>query len=84
MNRASNLPTNEEFNAWMDNPQTKQFFSILSGWREELKEQWALGAYTNQEHFATAIQNAEAIGSCNTCRDILSMTFEGFLQELEK
>jgi hypothetical protein len=55
---------------------------ILSQWREAEKEKWADGTLTTPDHFATAIKNAEAIGRCQTCNDVLTMQYEGFIGEL--
>jgi hypothetical protein len=76
------MPERESFQSWLHHPQTIQLLEILQKWREEEKEKWASGALTTPDHFATAVKEAEAIGRCQTCNDILTMEYEGFIREL--
>jgi len=56
--------TDQEFSEWLDHPVTKAYRSMLKKWKEELKEEWASGSFTDMSQFGTAILNAKAIGQC--------------------
>lgn len=74
--------TEVEFNEWRDNPVTKEFFATLRRWREDQKEVWASGAFTDQSQFGTVILNAKAIGNCEALDRIVG--FEYVQLESEK
>ena len=63
------------FQEWLDHPVTKRLSKLLNVWREEAKEQWAAGAFTDQSHFATAILNAKAVGKCEMISRIQDISF---------
>ena len=76
------LPTEEEWRDWQDHPATKAFLECFRRRKEFLKEQWAEGQYTDQQHFATAILNARAIGKCEVCDQVVALDYEEMLGEL--
>lgn len=69
------LPSLEEqdFIDWLDHPVTQKFMTFLAQRKEDLKEQWASGAFTHVERYATAIANAKAIGRCEELSRILEL-----------
>lgn len=67
--------TEHEFTGWLVDPVTKAVFALLAVRKEELKERWASGAFTDQGQFATAIANAKAIGQCEEISFVLDLDF---------
>ena len=68
--------TETEFNEWRDHPVTRAFLNTLRRWREDQKEVWASGAFTDQSHFGTVILNAKAIGNCEVLDRIVGFDYE--------
>ena len=60
---------------WYDIVNPKRLSKLLTVGREEAKEQWASGAFTDQSHFATAILNAKAVGKCEMISRIHDISF---------
>lgn len=67
--------TEEDFQVWLENPVTKALRAWASSGKETLKEQWAAGTFTDQQHFGTAIANAKAIGECQVYEAIVKIEF---------
>ena len=76
------LPTEAEWQDWLDHPATKAQLRLLRKWKEEAKEQWAAGAFTDLSQYGTAILNAKAIGGCELIENVLDLTFEQVIGEL--
>jgi len=51
--------------------------------QQELKEQWADGDYTGQQHFETALLNAAAIGRCKTLKELEELEFEQLVGDMK-
>ena len=79
--RHNRAPTEQEFKDWQDHPATKALHDLLLERRNDLKEQWASGAFTDQSQFGTAILNAKAIGNCEAVELILNLEYEQLLGE---
>jgi hypothetical protein len=58
---------------WLLHPITKVFREYMRKSRLDLMEQWAQGCFTNQEHFATAVANAAAIGQADLFKRLLDL-----------
>jgi len=71
----------ETFLGWVDHPVTQELRKILRNRVNDLKEQWAAGAFTDQSQFATAILNAKAIGNCELAEFVIGLDFEQFQEE---
>lgn len=50
--------------------------------KEELKEQWAAGVFTDMSQYGTAILNAKAIGSCEAYENIEKLDFDTLVGDL--
>lgn len=78
----SNLLVSEaDFSDWLQHPVTLLLRAHLTAKREELKDRWAGGDFTNQEHFGTAMKNAEAIGACVVYANLLALEYEDLAGE---
>lgn len=76
-------PDEQDFLDWLDHPVTLRFMAFLAQRKEDLKEQWASGAFTHVERYAAAISNAKAIGQCEELSRILELE-HGDLKPEEK
>lgn len=73
----------KEFSEWLQLPQTKQLWWLLLRWKEDLKEQWASGKFTDASNVATAMLNAAAIGKCEILDRVREITFDQLESEVE-
>lgn len=79
MSHPTRLPTEQEFQDWLEHPATQALRSLLSQEVQTLKDQWASGAFTNEGQYATQMLNASAIGSIRVAERILSVDYEQLL-----
>lgn len=69
-----------EFQEWVDNPVTLAFFSTLLNWKEELKNHWVSGSFTDQSEFGMALLNAKAIGTCQLIDHIVNFEYDELVE----
>lgn len=65
----------KEFNEWLLHPTTKLLMAYLKREKDDVKERWAAGEFTDQSQFATAIVNAKAVGKCEAYSKIESIEY---------
>ena len=65
-----------EWQEWVQNPVTKEFFEFLNRSREKIKEEWALSIYTGASDVETLQRNAAAIGQVNLLKELVEIEFE--------
>lgn len=63
----------EQFREWKDHPVTQALFQHLKERREELKEDWAVGATVMPDPFQYAIQNSLLHAECEVIKLILEI-----------
>jgi hypothetical protein len=56
--------TEEEFNEWKLHPATKAMMQILAAKREELRQQWEGGSFTDYTKETTVLVNVGNLGTC--------------------
>lgn len=83
MPEQSNTPEEREFADWMLHPVTKRLLVAAERRRENLKEQWASGSFTDVHRYGTAIVNAKAIGRVQELDWIVQLEFVDLYEELE-
>lgn len=77
------LPLSEaDWEEWMQHPGTKALNEWLDEEREDLKEQWASGLFTDQSQYATAILNAKAIGKLEAFELIAELNYSQLMGDL--
>lgn len=74
----------EDFLTWADHPVTKALRKILRAQTDLAKERWATGAFLDQSQFATAVENARAIGGCEAAEFVIKLDYETIISELEE
>jgi len=75
--------TEEEFNAWKSHPVTQAVMEILSRKREELRQAWEGGSFTDYDKGAMALVNVGNIGTCKGYAFVQSLDYEQYLGELD-
>lgn len=55
---------------------------MLGKWRDQVKEQWASGAFTDMSQFGTGILNAKAIGAVQLIDQVIGLEYDRVLGEL--
>lgn len=79
--------TEEEFEAWKVHPTTQVFFKWLNCHVETLRDDWASGAFVDDDVYKSAVRNAGALGECSMAAKILGLDhaqIEGDLSDARK
>ena len=80
MNRAL---TEEEFNEWKLHPMTQALVAILEAKREDLRQRWEGGSFTDYSKDTTALVNVGNLGTCKGYAFVVGFTYEDYVSELE-
>lgn len=80
MNRAL---TEEEFLAWKRDPATESVMQILAAKREELRQQWEGGSFTDYDKDTTVLVNVGNLGTCKGYAFVMELTYEEYLSEVD-
>lgn len=75
--------TEEEFNAWKTHPVTKALMEVLAGRRENLRQQWEGGSFTDYTKDATVLVNVGNLGTCKGYAFVMDFTYEDYLTEID-
>ena len=79
MSQQNRLPTEQEFQDWLEHPATQALRSLLLQEIQTLKDQWAAGAFTNEAQYATHMLNASAIGGIRVAERVIAMDYDQIL-----
>lgn len=74
--------TAEALEGWRADPVTRAFYQLLREFREDLKEQWARGAFSNEEAAITQVASAGALHQIRFIEQLLQLTVEQFNEGL--
>lgn len=75
--------TEEEFLAWKRLPATQALIAILQARRENLRQRWESGAFTDYETAATVLVNVGNLGTCKGYAFVTDFTYEDYLMEID-
>lgn len=75
--------TEVEFKEWKLHPMTQALMQVLQGRREELKNQWEGGSFTDYTLEATALVNVGNLGTCKGYAYVVDFTYEDYCTEIE-
>ena len=75
--------TEEEFNAWKADPFTQTIMELLGKKREELRQQWEGGSFTDYDKGTTALINVGNLGTCKGYAFVMELTYEQYLSEVD-
>lgn len=70
-----------EWDEWLLHPVTQEFRKAIKGRIQELKDQWANGAFSTESLDGTKQLNAEAIGKVQMLQDLLEATYESVTED---
>lgn len=76
MHKLIHPPSQDEFLSWLEHPVTQALFLLCQSKIDEAKNLWVAGTFLDQSQFATAIENARAIGRCETLQALLDTEYE--------
>jgi len=74
--------TEEEYNAWALHPMTKALIKILEAKREELRQQWEGGSFTDYDRGTTALVNVGNLGTCKGYAFVCDFSYETYVAEI--
>lgn len=75
--------TEEEFLSWKSHPVTQGVMELLEKKREELRQQWEGGAFSDWEPATMALVNCGNIGTCKGFAFVQELTYEQYLGEID-
>ena len=75
--------TELEFNEWKSHPVTLAVMEILAKRREQMRQDWEGGAFTDYESHAMALTNVGNIGTCRGFAFVQDLDYEQYLGELD-
>jgi hypothetical protein len=78
------MVTEEEFKEWLIHPVTKALMQCLGKKREELRQDWEGGAFTDYEKDTTVLVNVGNLGTCKGYAFAMDLTYEQLVTELEE
>jgi len=83
MPRSRDLPSEEQFTAWLQDPCTQMLREYARRKREELKEMWAGGDFSDPTSATSmAIKNAGATGACSAYQEVIEPVFQSIFDEV--
>lgn len=77
------LPSQEEWEAWLEHPATQALRAAFKAQQDDRKDMWMSGLFTDQSQYGTAILNAKAIGFCEAAQIIIDLDYQQVIQEIE-
>ena len=75
--------TEAEFSEWREHPGTRELIRVLHAKREELRQQWEGGSFTDYSREGTALVNVGNLGTCRGYAFVTDFTYETYLLEIE-
>ena len=75
--------TENEFNEWKLHPGTLAVMEILSKRREQMRQDWEGGAFTDYDERAMALTNVGNIGTCKGYAFVMDLDYEQYLGEID-
>jgi len=69
------MPTEEEWQSWLQHACTKRLRFWATQGREVLKEKWAQGDFSAAFNMEMAVKNAGATGACSVLVDVTELDY---------
>ena len=79
----SRAVTEEEFLDWKRHPVTLAISAILAAKREELRQQWEGGSFTDYDKGTMALINVGNLGTCKGYAFVQDLSYEDYLTEID-
>jgi len=80
----SKFYSEEEFIEWKSHPVTRAVMEILAKRRENLRQAWEGGSFTDWEGTATALVNVGNIGTCKGYAFVQELDYEQFKESFDE
>jgi hypothetical protein len=77
------LLTEEEFDGWRSHPGTVALVKLLHAKREELRQAWEGGSFTDYSDTSTALVNVGNLGACKGYAFVTDLTYEQYVSEMK-
>ena len=74
--------TEQEFNDWKQHPMTRELMRVLAAKREELRQAWEGGSFTDWQSESMALVNVGNIGTCRGYAYVQGLDYEQYLTEI--
>lgn len=74
-------PTEEQFNNWLRDPCTQFIIGVIQAKREELRQDWEGGSFTDYSQETTVLVNVGNLGTCKGYAFVTDLTYEQLLGE---
>lgn len=75
--------TEEDFLAWKAHPVTQEVMKLLAAKREDLRQLWEGGSFTDYEKDGTILINVGNLGTCKGYAFVMELDYEVYLTETE-
>lgn len=75
--------TEEEFLDWKQHPVTKAVMELLAAKREQMRQDWEGGSFTDYDKGAMALVNVGNIGTCRGYAFVQDLDYEQYLTEID-
>ncbi len=79
----SRAVTESEFKDWLVHPVTQEVMKILAARREQRRQDWEGGAYTDWTQEGMALTNVGNIGECKAYAFVMDLDYEAYLTEID-
>lgn len=77
------LMTEEEFQAWRDHPGTRALVRILQAKREQLRQGWEGGSFSDYSKDTTVLVNVGNLGTCRGYAFVTDLSYETYVMEMQ-
>lgn len=76
--------TESEFIEWKSHPVTQAVMEVLSKKREQMRQDWEGGAFTDYDQSAMALVNVGNIGTCRGYAFVQELDYQAYLGEIDE
>lgn len=73
--KAEELPSEEDWNEWMQHPVTKLLRAWAAERQQALKDLWATGGFSASFEMEMLVKNAAATGACSAYAEVQELDF---------
>lgn len=75
--------TEREFEEWQAHPVTAQIREMFNRMREEYRQAWEGGSFTDYETGGTILVNVGNLGTCRGLATFTDLTYDKYVTEME-
>lgn len=75
--------TEQEFKEWLEHPVTRTVRELLGKKREELRQAWEGGSFTDYDERTTVLVNVGNLGTCKGYAFVQELDYQQYVSEME-